>query len=52
MEKKNLMVNIKIEISMVTKLMNVNRNQNLKANVTNARNKITRHQAAEPTHSI
>ena len=52
MEKKNSMVNVTIAISMVTRLINVKRNQNLKANVTNARNKVTRHQTTEPSHSI
>ena len=52
MENKNSMVNTTIAISMVTGIMNVKRNQNLKANVTNARNKVTRHQTAEPSHLI
>ena len=37
---------------MVTKLMNAKRNQNLKANVINARKKVTRHLSADQNHSI
>ncbi len=41
------MENATIVVSMVIELMNARRNQNLKANVTNARNKVTRHQNVE-----
>ena len=52
MERKNSMVNATTAISMVTKLMNARRNQNLKADVTNERNKVTRHLNADQNHSI
>ena len=52
MQKKNSMVNVTIAINMVKRQMNVKRNQNLKENVTNARNKVTRHQTTRPSHSI
>ena len=39
-------------ISMVTKLMNARRNQNLKVNVTYEKDMVTRHQNADPNHSI
>ena len=52
MEKKNLMANATIAISMVIKLMNARRNQNLKAIVTNAKSMVIRHSSANPNHSI
>ena len=39
-------------ISIVTRLMNARRNQNLKVNVTNARHKVTRNLNADLKHSI
>ena len=36
----------------VTKLMNEMKNLNLKVNVTNAKDMVTRHQNADPNHSI
>ena len=50
MEKKNSMVNVKTTINMVTKKINVKRNQNLKENVTNAKGMVTKHQNAHPNH--
>ena len=50
MEKKNSMENVTIAISMVKKLMNVKRNRDLKANVTNVRNMETSHQNAKPRY--
>ena len=52
MEKKNSMESVTTTINMVTKLMNARRNQNLKVNVTNAKDMVTRHQNADPNHSI
>ena len=52
MVKENSMVNVSIAISMVTKPMNAMKNQSLKANVINARNKVTRHLSADLSHSI
>ena len=52
MERKNLIENATIAISMVTRLMNARRNQNLKENVTNARNKVTSHPSENQNHSI
>ena len=52
MEKENSMVNVSIAISMVIKLMSAKRNQNLKANVINARNKDTRHSSADQNQLI
>ena len=52
MERKNSMENATIVVSMVIKLMNARRNQNLKANVTNARSKVTRHPNVDQNHSI
>ena len=46
MEKLNSMVNVSIAISMVTKLMNARKNQNLKAIVTNAKSMVIRHSNA------
>ena len=50
MEKKNSMESVTTAINMVTKLMNARRNQNLKVNVTNAKDMVTRHQNADPNH--
>ena len=52
MEKKNLMENATIAVSMVIKVMNARRNQNLKAIVTNAKSMVIRHSNANPNHSI
>ena len=52
MEKKNSMESVITTISMVTKLMNSRRNQNLKVNVINARSKVTRYPSADQSHSI
>ena len=52
MERQDSMANATTVISMVTKLMNARRNLNLKANVTNARNKVTRHLNVEQIHSL
>ena len=46
------MKNATTVVSMVIKLVNGRRNQNLKVNVTNARNKVTRHLNADLNHSI
>ena len=46
------MENATIAVSMVIKVMNARRNQNLKENVTNARNKVIRHLNADLNHSI
>ena len=50
MEKENSMENVSIATSMVIKLISAKRKQNLKENVTNARN--TRHLSADQNHSI
>ena len=52
MEKKNSMESVTTTINMVTKLMNARRNQYLKVSVTNAKGMVTRHQNADPNHSI
>ena len=52
MAKENSKVNASIAISMVTKPMNAMKNQSLKANVINARNKVTRHLNADLSHLI
>ena len=52
MERKNLMETATIIVSMVIKLMNARRNQNLKANVTNEKGMVTKHQNVDPNHSI
>ena len=52
MENKNSMESATTIICMVTKPMNPRRNQNLKVNVTNAKSLGTRHQNANPNHSI
>ena len=46
------MENATTTINMVTKPMNVRRNQNLKVNVTNEEGMVTRHQNVDPNHSI
>ena len=46
------MENATIAINMVIKLMNARRNQNLKKNVTNVTNKVTRHLNANLNHPI
>ena len=46
------MENVTIVVSMVIKLKNARRNQSLKVNVTNARDKVTRHLNADLNHSI
>ena len=51
-EKKNSMENSTIEVSMVIGVMNAKRNQYLRASVTNARNKVTRHLNVDLSHSI
>ena len=52
MEKKNSMESVTTAINRVTKLMNARRNQNLKVNVTNAKDMVTRHQNVDLNHSI
>ena len=52
MEKLNSMENATILVSMVIGLMNARINQNLRASVTNARNKVTRHLNVDLSHSI
>ena len=52
MGKQNLMESATIAVSMVIGLMNAKRKQNLRASFTNARNMDTRHQNANPRHSI
>ena len=52
MGKKYSMESVTSAISMVIGLMNVKINQNLRASVTNARNKVTKHQNAELSHLI
>ena len=52
MEKENSKESAITIISMVTKLMNARRNQNLKVIVTNARSLVTRHSNVDPNHSI
>ena len=51
MEKLNSMENATIVVNMVIELMNAKRNQNLRASVTNARNKVTRHQNVDLSSS-
>ena len=52
MEKKSSMENATSVVNMATRLMNEMRNQNLRASVTSARNKVTRHQNVELSHLI
>ena len=52
MEKKNSMENAINVVNMVIKVMSARRNQNLKVNVTNARDKVTRNPNADLNHSI
>ena len=52
MEKQNSMESATTTTNMVTKLMNARRNQNLKVNVTNEKDMVTRHQNVDPNHSI
>ena len=51
-ENKIFMESVTTAISMVTKPMNVRRNQNVKVNVTNAEGMVTTHQNVDPNHSI
>ena len=46
------MENATTTVSMVIELMNAKRNQSLRASVTNARNKVTRHPNADLSYSI
>lgn len=46
------MENVKIVVNMVIKLMSARRNQNFKVNVTNVRDKVTRHPNVDLNHSI
>ena len=50
MENQNSMENVTIAINMVIRLMNAERNQDLKTNVTNVRNMDTSHQNAKPRY--
>ena len=50
MGKENSIENATIAIIMDIRLMNAKRNQNLKANVTNAKNMYTSHQNAKPRY--
>ena len=52
MEKENSMESVTIATNMDTKPMNARRNQNLKVNVTNAKDMVTRHHNPDPNHSI
>ena len=52
MEEKNSMEIVTTAINMVTKLMNAMRKLNLKVNLTNAKDMVSRHQNADPNHSI
>ena len=52
MEKLNSMENATIVVNVVIGIMNAKRNQNLRASVTNARNKVTRYLNVDQSNSI